>query len=119
MATRIRIAPKIKRCIFAGDNAFGISMIPLLESWFSQPVNSVSTCRFRIVTSAAPRMTPGTLPIPPSTTMTRIVVDSMSVKLVGSMKVCLAANTTPIIPEKDAPIAKAVSFVRISGIPMD
>ena len=45
-------------------------------------------------------------------------IDSMKVKDSGLMKTCLAAKSTPTAPAKEAPQAKASSFMRTSGTPM-
>ena len=45
-------------------------------------------------------------------------MDSMKVKDSGLMNTCLAEKSTPTAPAKDAPHAKARSFIRTSGTPM-
>src|SRR6266480_4173672 len=60
--------------------------------------------------SSAPRITPQTLPMPPSTTIETTMIDSTSTKLSGEMKACMAENMPPASPPKLAPMAKASSF---------
>src|SRR6266480_1178421 len=60
--------------------------------------------------SSAPRITPQTLPMPPSTTIETTMIDSTSTKLSGEMKACMAENMPPASPPKLAPIANASSF---------
>src|SRR5437879_12218415 len=57
-------------------------------------------------------------PIPPRITMARTPMDSRKVNDSGLMNTCLAENSTPMMPAKDAPQAKARSFIRTSGTPM-
>lgn len=66
----------------------------------------------------APTMTPTMEPIPPSTTMERIMADSMKVKLAGFMNVVLAARMHPTKPAHVAPRAKALSLVPVLSMPM-
>ena len=49
-------------------------------------------------------------PMPPSTTIARIMIDSISEKLSGETKPCIAENTPPATPPKLAPMAKASSL---------
>ena len=70
-----------------------------------------------MVTVAAPRMTPGILPEPPRMTIDRTPIDCMKENDSGLIKVRLAASSTPMIPAKEAPTAKAVSFIRTRGMP--
>src|SRR5690606_20188874 len=58
----------------------------------------------------APRMTPGTCPSPPSTTMATISTDSCKVKDSGETKPWKLANSTPPTPPKAAPRPKASSL---------
>ncbi|KAG0919297.1 hypothetical protein G6F32_016231 [Rhizopus arrhizus] len=59
----------------------------------------------------APRITPGIWPMPPSTTMHRIEIDSISEKLSGLTKPCIDAHNAPAPPPTDAPIANASSLM--------
>ena len=87
-------------------------------SSLSQSERPLSTWRFRTVTTVAPTTTPAMEPMPPRITMDRTPIDSRNVKDSGLMKICLAENTTPMTPAKEAPQAKAMSFMRTSGTPM-
>src|SRR5579859_6034937 len=69
-------------------------------------------------TMKAPRMTPGMLPEPPSTTEARISTESRNWKLSGVMAICFEANMTPAMPPMDAPIPKAHSLNLKVGTPM-
>src|SRR5579859_2625671 len=69
-------------------------------------------------TMKAPRMTPGMLPEPPSTTEARISTESRNWKLSGVMAICFEANITPAMPPMDAPIPKAHSLNLKVGTPM-
>ena len=62
--------------------------------------------------------TPTMEPMPPSTTMERIMADSMKVKLAGLMKVVLAAKMTPAKPAQQELRAKAESLTRARSMPM-
>ena len=64
-----------------------------------------------MVTTAAPTITPGMLPMPPRMTMVSTPIDCMKEKTSGLTKVRLAANSTPITPANEAPQAKAASFI--------
>ena len=66
----------------------------------------------------AAMMTPAMEPMPPSTTMERIMADSMKVKLEGLMKVVLAAKMTPANPAQHEPSANAESLTRVMSMPM-
>ena len=55
--------------------------------------------------------------MPPSTTMARMIADSMNTKLSGLMKRCLAAKNDPAKPANIAPMAKAVSLVFVGLMP--
>ncbi len=50
-------------------------------------------------------ITPRIEPMPPSTTIARIIAESMKVKLSGLMKLLCAAKTTPTSPAQKAPSA--------------
>jgi len=63
-------------------------------------------------------MAPRIEPMPPKITMARIRMDCTSVKDSGLTNSCLAAKTTPMAPEKAAPVAKAMSLVRSRAMPM-
>src|SRR5262249_992336 len=71
-----------------------------------------------IITPAA-MATPIWLPMPPSTTIDRIVADSRKVKDSGEMKPCRAAKNEPAKPANIAPMAKAVSLVLVVLMPSD
>ena len=66
----------------------------------------------------APSTTPGMLPIPPSTTIARIVIDSSRMKLSGLTKPWRPEKMTPENPAVLAPRAKARSFVVVLLIPI-
>src|SRR5467141_1116917 len=68
--------------------------------------------------SSAPRITPQTLPMPPSTTIETTMIDSTSTKLSGEIKACIAENMPPASPPKLAPMAKASNFTLRVLIPM-
>src|SRR5688572_4720017 len=68
--------------------------------------------------SSAPRITPQTLPMPPSTTIDTTMIDSTSTKLSGEMKAWIAENMPPATPPKLAPMAKARSFRLRVSMPM-
>src|SRR3954469_19604361 len=68
--------------------------------------------------SSAPRITPQTLPMPPSTTIDTTMIDSTSTKLSGEMKAWMAENMPPATPPKLAPIANASSFMLRVLIPI-
>ena len=70
-------------------------------------------------TASAAIATPIWLPIPPSTTIERIVADSRKVNDSGEMKPWRAAKNEPAKPANIAPRAKAVSFVLVVLIPSD
>ena len=55
--------------------------------------------------------------MPPSTTIARIVADSMKVKLSGLMKPCRVAKKQPAKPPNIAPIAKAESLTLVGLMP--
>ena len=57
--------------------------------------------------------------MPPSTTIDRIVADSMKVKDSGEMKPCRAAKNEPAKPPNIAPMAKAVSLVLVVLMPSE
>ncbi len=71
-----------------------------------------------IMTMAA-MATPIWLPMPPSTTIDRIVADSRKVNDSGEMKPCRAAKNEPAKPANIAPIAKAVSLVLVVLMPSE
>ena len=123
MSTRIR--PNTIRSYLAGSSWVGQlvrlqpkMVVPALRSSLSQRDRPLSTCRLSTVTTVAPRMAPGMEPIPPRITMASTPMDSMKVKDSGLMNTCLAEKSTPTAPAKDAPHAKASSFIRTSGTPM-
>ena len=61
--------------------------------------------------------TPSWLPMPPSTTIARMIADSMKVKLSGLMKPWRVAKNTPAKPANSAPIAKAESLMFVGLMP--
>src|SRR6185503_7823364 len=63
--------------------------------------------------------TPIWLPMPPSTTIDRIVADSRNVNDSGEMKPCRAAKNEPAKPANIAPMAKAVSLVLVVLMPSE
>ncbi len=63
--------------------------------------------------------TPSWLPMPPSTTMARMIADSMKVKLSGLMKPWRVAKNAPASPPNNAPIENAVSFVIVVLMPSE
>src|SRR5580692_6855231 len=71
------------------------------------------------IMATAATATPIWLPMPPSTTMARMVADSMKVKDSGEMKPCRAAKKAPAKPPKPAPIANAVSLVLVVLMPSE
>ena len=66
----------------------------------------------------APSATPGMLPMPPSTTIARIVIDSSRMKLSGLTNPWRPEKMTPENPAVLAPRANARSFVVVLLIPM-
>src|SRR5688572_4452708 len=68
--------------------------------------------------SSAPRITPQTFPMPPSTTIEITMIDSTSTKLSGEMKAWIAENMPPAMPPKLAPMAKASSLRLRVSIPI-
>src|SRR5687768_3496636 len=68
--------------------------------------------------SSAPRITPQTLPMPPSTTIDTTMIDSTRMKLSGEMKAWIAENMPPAMPPKLAPMANASSFRLRVSMPM-
>ncbi len=71
----------------------------------------------RVTSRIAASTTPSWLPMPPSTTIARIVADSMKVKLSGLMKPCRVAKKQPAKPPNIAPIAKADSLTLVGLMP--
>ena len=71
-----------------------------------------------IITTAA-MATPIWLPMPPSTTIERIVADSRNVNESGEMKPRRAAKNEPAKPANIAPMAKAVSLVLVVLMPSE
>ena len=61
---------------------------------------------------------PGMLPMPPSTTMHRMITDSKKVKLSGDTKAILAAKNAPTTPAQAEPITKASILSRKVLMPM-
>ena len=71
-----------------------------------------------IITAAA-IATPSCEPMPPSTTMARMVADSMKVKLSGLTKPWRTEKNEPAKPPNIAPSAKAVSLVLVVLMPSE
>src|SRR5579883_332510 len=65
----------------------------------------------------AARTTPVWLPMPPSTTIARMIADWMKLKLSGLMKPCRAPKKQPAKPPNMAPMAKAESFTLVALMP--
>ena len=57
--------------------------------------------------------------MPPSTTMARMIADSMKVKLSGLMKPWRVAKKDPAKPPNIAAMAKAASFMLVRLMPKD
>ncbi|MNQ99585.1 hypothetical protein D3C85_1153270 [compost metagenome] len=64
-----------------------------------------------MVSTTAPRITPGMWPIPPSTTIARIMIDSSRPNDSGEMKPWKVENRPPATPPDSAPSAKASSLM--------
>ena len=71
------------------------------------------------IIAMAAMATPIRLPMPPSTTIARIIADSMKVKDSGEMNPCRAAKNEPAKPANIAPIANAVSLVLVVLMPSE
>ena len=71
-----------------------------------------------IITTEA-MTTPSCEPRPPSTTMARMIADSMKVKLSGEMKPCRVAKKAPAKPPNMAPVANAVSLTLVVLMPSE
>ena len=67
---------------------------------------------------SAPMVTPRIEPMPPRTTMARIMQLSMKVNEAGLMNWVLAAKRTPAKPAHAELRAKAVSLTRVRLMPM-
>ncbi|MCY1529687.1 hypothetical protein D9M68_648470 [compost metagenome] len=65
----------------------------------------------------AARMIPSCEPMPPSTTMARMIADSMKVKDCGLTRPCRAAKKLPAKPAKQAPRVKAESLIAVGFMP--
>ncbi|GJD81890.1 hypothetical protein NBEOAGPD_5146 [Methylobacterium gregans] len=63
--------------------------------------------------------TPIWLPMPPSTTIARMMALSRKLKLSGLMKPWRTAKKEPAKPPKAAPSAKAVSLVAVVSMPSE
>ena len=63
------------------------------------------------ISTTAATTTPIWLPMPPSTTIARMIADSRNVKLSGLMNPCRVAKNEPANPPNIAPMANAESFV--------
>src|SRR6266542_3404075 len=120
-----RMIPKIMRSYFAGSSCVGrfarfhpSTVTPAFFSSLSQSDSPFRTWRFSTVTTVAPMIAPGIEPMPPRMTMARTPMDSRNVNDSGLMNTCLAENTTPITPAKEAPHAKESSLARTSGTPI-
>ena len=88
---------------------------PKMSMRYSEKARRYSGARIRIM---AAMTTPTMEPMPPSTTMERIMADSMKVKLAGLMKLVLAAKMTPAKPAQQELRAKADSLTRARLMPM-
>ncbi len=84
----------------------------------SQPEISSSTQDCRICRISAPTTTPQTLPIPPKTTITRIITDTGNMNMSGVAVCNLAMKRVPVAPAKAAPVAKARSLRRTRLMPI-
>src|SRR3954447_8546759 len=63
-------------------------------------------------------MTPQTLPIPPRITIERMNAEMLKLKSFGNVELLNDAKYAPATPPKNAPVAYAHVFVRISGMPI-
>src|SRR5690606_16840963 len=79
-------------------------------------LNSRISSGSRIITMAA-RITPNRDPMPPSTTMARMMADSMKVKDSGETSPWRAAKKLPAKPAKVAPMVKAESLITVGFMP--
>ncbi|MNY44712.1 hypothetical protein D3C86_1797630 [compost metagenome] len=79
-------------------------------------LNSRASSGNRIITIAA-RMIPSCEPMPPSTTMARMIADSMKVKDCGLTRPWRAAKKLPAKPAKVAPRVKAESLITVGFMP--
>ena len=66
----------------------------------------------------APATTPHTLPMPPSTTMTSSIEDTLKLNISGVAVCSLATKNTPVMPANAAPMANAISLVRTGLTPI-
>ena len=82
------------------------------------PEGETVTVGAPIITIAA-MATPQSEPMPPSTTIARMIALSRKLKLSGLMKPWRTAKNEPAKPPKAAPSAKAVSFVAVVSMPSD
>ena len=71
------------------------------------------------IIAAAANTTPTWLPMPPSTTIDRMIADSMKVKLSGLIKPFRLAKNEPAKPPNIAPNANADNFVLTGLIPRE
>ena len=71
------------------------------------------------IMAMAASTTPIWLPMPPSTTMARIIADSMKVKDSGLMKPCRVAKKAPAKPPNIAPVANAESLEIVVLMPSE
>src|SRR5271163_444081 len=71
----------------------------------------------KVTSRIAASTTPIWLPMPPSTTIARIVADSIKVKLSGLMKPCRVAKKQPAKPPSIAPMPKAESLTLVGLMP--
>ena len=77
-----------------------------------RPNSGIST------SSVAASTTPICELMPPSTTMARMIADSVKVKLSGEMKPWRAAKNTPAKPPSMAPMANAESLMLVVFMPI-
>ena len=64
-------------------------------------------------------MEPGIFPIPPSTTNTSTLIDSLKLNLVGSSVAMLSPYRAPAMPASAAAVTKAIILYLVMLMPMD
>ena len=87
-------------------------------SWCSHPVSCGRNQVCMSCSSTAPTTTPQTLPMPPSTTMTSSIDETLKLNISGVAVCSLATKNTPVMPAKAAPMAKASSLKRTGFTPI-
>src|SRR6185437_7383259 len=120
---RVAISPRGRQTMISTMQKPNRSMRYLVGSK-SAPKISLRKSRSRMISvppiiATAAMATPTWLPMPPSTTMERIVADSMNVNDSGEMNPCRAAKNEPANPANIAPIANAVSLVLVVLMPSE